>query len=253
MDFPPIFIQSGKYAGQGIIDYQMKIYEKELKEYEHKIVPVSPQRIHHMVLNTTDDLYCIGNYLDVPGLTRNKEYLASDTIYTVNPNRLIIQKKNIKKILNGQTKLVSLEELVKKQKFKLGYMFTRPYGGTVDKILTKNEKSPFLNGLKHAGQTAVLKMLDAGRIDMALGYMMEANYFYKNDLLKNELVTIPLKEDQSYYEYFVACNKHPEAKAFINKINKVIKKYKNDPTFYQGFTNWYSTEGMVDFKKRNGV
>jgi len=246
-DLPPIWIGTGKFADQGIVDYQRKIYERELTNFNHKWIIVNPRRLIELVKDKTQ-LYCNDGYLFPPG--GNQDLIWSEAPTIVTPNHLIVRKELVKKlpIKNGK---ISLDEVLQLKKFLLSYSPGLPYGGTVNKVLAKHQSNKFLQPVAQKDQFAALRLLSAKRTDLVLGYPFMLTYVKDFLGLKGEFVPVLMEENSDYYPYYVVCNKHPDGQKAIEEINKVIRKYRKTKEYDRGTERWYPESTLKEYHLRN--
>lgn len=252
MDLPPIFVVQGEFKDQGIVDEQIKIYMRELSGFEHTKLQASPQRVSELIVRDKTGLYCSGAFLPLPGTSSPKDFYMSEPVHIVPPNVLLV-RADIASSLKRTKGRVSLSEILKEKKYKIAFIPGRPYGGAVNALLDQHKDSKQLYPVAHAGQDAVLKMVDSNRVDMALGYSMEANFYKKSGALKTLIQGVPLAENPENYGYFVACNKHPEGKKVIDQVNRVLQSLRTKPEFCKGYSVWYDEADLTEFKRTNNI
>lgn len=248
-DLPPIWLPNGPYKGQGIVDFQRDIYIQNMPEFEHKEMTVTIARFGSLG-QEKDRLYCNAGQTVPRGAIPG--FLWSDTPYMIPPNYLIMRKTDLAKIPLKDGK-ASLENLLKDQKLTLAITPGRNYGGTIDAVLKKYDSNPRLIKVGHRDNFATLKMLNAKRIDAVIEYPFTLPYLAKVEKIKEEFDYVRVIENDRHYPYFVMCNDHKDAPRAIAKINKLIKKYHNDPMYQKGVRLWYPAKLRKEFEKVNGL
>jgi uncharacterized protein (TIGR02285 family) len=161
-----------------------------------------------------------------------------------------ITVKRSKLPLFDNKKVVSLEELLKNDKLRLGIAEGRSYGKDLDALLKKHE------GQKHVYARAgkelykgLFQMLMADRIDYLLGYPMEAMYFAGEFGVSNQIVNIALKESDEYRLTYVGCSKTEWGKQVIDRIDEILKKERTTDQYRAFHERWLDENSLEVFRE----
>lgn len=234
-DDPPIFIFSGPYRGQGLLDTIERILREHLPEYQHLTVEGTvPRILKEAELKTP---ICNAGWLETPGWS--KLFYFSKPVGTIPTNGVLIKESLLKEVEGFQSLQTFLD---KKPNWKLGV--GRLYGEGIDEILTKNnyQKNPQI--ITVGTSLRAHRMLHSDRIQYTLGYPFEAVYY--NKLLEggDKVVHVPLKDNSSFVNVVVACPKTEWGLKVINDVNKVLEKKKVLPQFSAALERWLSAEDI---------
>ncbi len=79
------------------------------------------------------------------------------------------------------------------------------------------------------------KLLDAGRIDYFVDYPFMIKYYEKVNKIKFKVVSVRMKKNALFYNFFVICNRTKNGKKVIAKVNQILKNNTNRKTFNAGW------------------
>jgi len=235
-DMPPAWIISGKHKGKGIVDYQRKAYQNELQKFDHNQVLVTQERLYALMkTKQTTQTYCNAGQL-IPETLKPFIY-SSNPVDKIIPNHIITTTDNYKK-MNLHDGMVQLSELLSNEDLALGFVKSRPFGGTVNEVV---EATIGQNNVLVFSYTMLHKLpalLDLGRIDYFFDYPFMVKYYKKVNQVKSEFVSVKMKENNVYYNYFVICNKTDVGKFVIDKVNLVLASDRNKSVINDGWKLW---------------
>ena len=246
-DMPPAWIISGEYKGKGIVDFQRKAYQNELQEFLHDEVLVTQERLYALMKNKqTTQTYCNAGQL-IPETLKPYIY-SSNPVDKIIPNHIITTTDNYKK-MKLQDNMVQLDQLLNNEKLTLGFVKSRPFGGTVNETVEAKISKTNIQVFPYTMLHKLPTLLDLGRIDYFFDYPFMVKYYKKINQVNAEFVSVKMKENNIYYNYFVICNKSDAGKSIIEKVNLVLASNRNKSVFNDGWKLWLPLYLKGKFKK----
>ena len=237
LDFPPVHIWDGPYAGKGYADFVMQLLVSSLDGYRHEFLKCNmarsvkmfreQEKVAHPAILKKDD--------------RDSYIEFSIPAYVLIPNGVIIPKHQADKLrpyINDDGAFL-LEKAIALSDLKVGVSVERAYGGVIDEILMKykNHKnicvSPYEELLKN-----LFKMMKIGRIDYIIGYPIEAEYFSKNLGIIENIICLPIEGMPEYFLGYIGLPKNEWGKTAVKKINSVLKSSRNTPEYHAAYEFW---------------
>lgn len=244
--WPPMWINSGVYKGQGLFDITNKQVEELFPEYNFSVIEnVVYQRMASMFHNT-DETYC--NAATVPGALPDLDKVAifSDEV-SIFPAISLIVKKDNKKVIDLFQKKgsnLSLVDLVTNHK-DLKMSCDSGWAGLIPEDIRK-EKHVFVAS---GGADSHLKMLFTGRVEYTLEYSLTTAYFLKIENSNDEFESFPIKEVKHPLSFGISCNKTKLAKEFLDKYNEKLPDIRLTDVFMNALMSWQHPKGKEEFKK----
>lgn len=234
-DDPPIFIFEGPYKGQGVLDVVEKELKQALPQYQHESINANVPRVLKEAEEKSQ--ICNAGWLNTPEWA--KYFYFSKPVFVIPSNGILLKESHLKDLKNLKTPYGLQEFLDKKIDWILG--IGRLYGEGIDDILKKNnyQKNPKI--LILPSSLLVHRMLYADRVQYALGYPFEAEYY--NELLGNKdnrVVYIPLKDNADFVEVVVGCPKSPWGEKIIADVNKALTNKALLERNRKGVDRWLS-------------
>lgn len=235
-DEPPIFIFSGPFKGQGLLDTVELELRKKLPQYNHKTIEGTVPRVLKEAEARAP--VCNAGWLDTPEWSRL--FYFSKPVFVIPANGILLPKKRLDEVSNLAP--YSLQKFLdQKKSWKLGV--GRLYGVGIDDVLFKNNYQKNPQVITITTSLRVHKMLHTNRIQYTLGYPFEAVYY--NELLggKNkEVVYIPVTENPARVEVVVACPKTPWGAKVIADVDRALQNKTLLEKFEKGVDRWLSSE-----------
>lgn len=244
---PPFFIQQGVHQGQGYGDVVTAIIQEHLPTYTH----------YRTVTNVTRHFHAFreGNRVCSVGLYRNperEEFMHfSIPSFLALPPVLITSKDKLPALGGGE--IVRLADLLKDTHVIIGLSKDRSYGADIDALL--NQYRERKNLVVFTGQELsenFFRMLMLDRIDALIGLPEEAMYSADKIGIREQIVTVPLAENQANPEKwlsYVGCSKTPWGKAIITEINKVLREQRPGQQYREAYERWLNTESMEEYRR----
>jgi uncharacterized protein (TIGR02285 family) len=241
-DDPPIFVLSGPFQGQGLLDVTEKIITKKLPQYSH--TPLE-STVHRVLIEAEKKTYaCNAGWLDTPEW--HKLFYFSKPVFVIPSNGILIKESKLKEIHSLQP--YSLQKFLDdKPDWKLGV--GRLYGEGIDDVLVKNKYQKNNKIITISTSLKVHQMLQSDRIQYTLGYPFEAVYY--NELLKakDHVVHLPLTDNKPIVNVVVACPQNEWGKEIIAQVDKVLKNPDILDEISKGVDRWLSAEDRKRLEK----
>ncbi|WP_041577287.1 TIGR02285 family protein [Bdellovibrio bacteriovorus] len=235
-DDPPIFVFSGPFKGQGVLDTVEDELRKKLPQYQHKTLEGTVPRVLKEAESRTH--ICNAGWLATPEWS--KLFYFSTPVFVIPANGILLPKSRLGEVRNLAP--YSLQKFLDaKKSWKLGV--GRLYGEGIDEVLTKNNYQKNPQVITIATSLRVHKMLHANRIQYTLGYPFEAVYY--NELLNSKadsVVHIPVTENSARVEVVVACPKTPWGAKVIADVDRALQNKALLEKFEKGVDRWLSAE-----------
>jgi uncharacterized protein (TIGR02285 family) len=239
IDFPPLRITKGEQKGEGIGDMAVDFLQERLPEYHHNSIEVNLKRLFYTLKK--DKKACT---IGIIKTAKREEYLHFSIPAIIRPGlSIVIRREDMKTF--GNSKKISLAELIKKKYLRLSIDSKRSYTKPVDTILERHKAQN--NVLIRDGYdltTGFLKMLSKGHIDYVIEYPSQVIYKSRELDLGNRFYTIGLEEAPSYTVSHVVCPKTGWGKQVIQKVDIILKQGR--PTHhYRSFMERWVDEGRI--------
>lgn len=213
-DDPPLFILSGPFQGQGILDGAEKELRKQLTQYKHRSVEATVLRATKEAELKTHT--CVAGLLDTEEWRR--AFYFSKPIFVTPTNGLLIKQSHHEEIADLAP--YSLQKILdKKTEWKLGT--GRLYGDGIDNVLNNHRKNPQITSIPSSYR--VHQMLAKDRIQFTLGYPYEASYYNRLFNSKDPVVYEPLSENPKFGIVYAACSRSDWGRKVIQDVNKVLE------------------------------
>lgn len=171
LDAPPYYIQSGPSQGQGIGDQIIALLQKNLPEYSHQVrsdLPVA--RITQLQKEKAPIVMVTTLWSQ-----EKEDYLYFSLPSVINPPTVVVTLKKNAPQFSGEDQ-ISLAALVSNRSLRLGAA-DRVYGAPLDDLLKPLQGADNIH--RRMGNnvfTALLEMLDRGRVDYLLGTPYEVSF-----------------------------------------------------------------------------
>lgn len=231
-DLPPMYIQNGPEAGQGIVDGHASFLMQKMPEFEHKWQFSNIARAQSDI-KTGQKLIC-------GGMQRNEEraqyMLFAEPFYASSPPQLILPRSRLaalKPWLNAAGE-VRLSQAVEGNTLTLGVSSGRSYGSTIDTQLLalKGHARILIRPTADEVGEGLIRMMQLGRIDMAIAFGSEERLYRENfPSPENPLVTLPIEGMPRMIPVYFVAPQTDWGRQMIARINALQRQYWNDPEF----------------------
>ena len=250
--FPPSFIESGPYAGQGYQDRILDYFEQRLHgvhiERRHSVLARALANIEH------GGAACTGALARTP--EREKYMVFSKPVLFSLPLRLVVnahQAEQVRKTLDKDG-VAHLADLGMLATLNGAAVKGRTYGAAVDEWLQDVRASSRIHTT--ARPELAFLMLARGRIDYTFAYPDEVGYFmrlHKGKDMMDTLVTIPLADADRQPASHFACSNDAAGRAVIDAINRIIVEEAGPQSdaapWQQPYLDWIDDGSRADMKR----
>jgi len=239
-DRPTSYILEGVDKGRGVVDEVYYLLHKNLKEYEHKTNKMNFARVLQQMENGENQCAC-----GFKKPEREKVGYYSVPAVIALPFSVIVKKGKLEKIY-GKTESIALKNLLDNEKFKGGVSKKRSYGNITPLIDTYEKKG---NLYAHPSTQNLMKMLMADRLDYAIEIHSFANYIAKQ--LDNEDIFETYAIDENKNKVLIAyifCTKNEWGRKIIEKVDRILEKERQTPTYVEIMGRWYDDKGRKIIK-----
>lgn len=236
-DWPPVFILQDHNSdavtklGDGTGDKLLKMLQKQLPEYDHKVVVMSAGRVFAQMKQ--------GENLCFPSAIRTPER-ESIAVFTPAMLTMPIQLVTREDVLKAHPRWrdgVDLKALVKDRSLSGTYVASRSYGLAIDKILASNSNTG-MHPVAAALPSSPYQMLALKRIDYTLEFPQIVQYHEQRKELPAGLTMVPLRQDQPWLTGYVACTKNAWGQTAIRKIDAALRDLAKEPAYRSMITDW---------------
>ncbi len=244
VDHPPMFINSGLYAGSGFADQQTKFMQQKLKDQQHIDVPSDFVTImRHFVQK--DDLCTFGIFK-----TREREnflHYTSVPYGKLLPSGIIVEKQTQEKLSafiepDGS---IDLNRILSETELRFGFNKGRRYSSVIDDFVLLNaDYAPerFWNRELKPSDSKNFKLLKGGRIDITFGYPYEISFYNMVQGVQNDFIYIPVKGMPKFVDVYIACSKTDWGMKQVNLFNTVLFNKENLVSLEKFYLNWLGEE-----------
>ncbi len=228
--FPPFYIDDGKYKGKGISDELIKLYQKELPEYNHQTVEMNLSRYFERAKR--GEKVCYALLLKNPD--RETFLHFSIPVAPMYPHVIVIRNENLKYFQN--TDSVSLETLFSNRNLRTVLEKERSYGPNLDPIIRKaggyENISVWVYKSENLFKMAMNRRHD---VDYMIETLVSAVYLEQKFSAEKIFSNIPIREESYKGFGYCTCAKTEWGDEIIKKINDILikkERRRNTGTFW---------------------
>jgi len=234
---PPItIIKNNTFQGYGI--NIIKSIQKNMPQYNHKIIDANNYNRLNKNITSSDSLSCAIGLFKTPERLKNM-YFTKVPVFYFFDIQIALTEKTFKEL--GSPKKLSLEDLLNKKDFIFGLSKGRTYSTELREIIKNNTLDTNIIYLSQDNvSSSIVQMLMKNRITYMLIYPDEATYMFEKYGYKNKMVTVPIKETSQFGESWGVCSKTEKGKLVVDKITDVLLKIRQDQEYIDNFTRWVS-------------
>jgi len=240
---PPYFICEENDVSGILIDIENLIMN-HLPEYELKRIKANIGR--KMQNMKTDGPFCASSIIKTE---ERERFLAFSLPIFISPPQVLFMRHETWKAL-GQTRVLSLTDILKDRTLKLGITSRRIYGPELDPIIRQNHGKPHIHTFNSPDYTRqLMELLLARRIDYAISTPFEVEYIKRRMNIDEEIAIVSIQEKTTYILAHIACPKTEWGVELINKINPVIRKISSSPPYFEIFEPWIGKDRTPEYRK----
>ncbi|PHR72287.1 MAG: hypothetical protein COA66_06110 [Arcobacter sp.] len=241
-DYPPYYIHKGELKGQGSEDQLVQLFQKHLKEYQHKNQNMPIARFS--LKAEAGEKFCMSGLYKTS--EREKIFAVSIPTY-IGPNEMIIIEKEKLGHL-GHPKTIAFEELLQNQKLR-GVFQKRSLGNVLGPILEKYQHQPNVQVRSYKSKQ-VYGMLLLNRVDYTIDTIPTIIYLEKISGKSNRMTSLEIQEvSQSHIYISVVCPKNAWGQRVITRINEIIQSEKSTPQYRAIIEQWYDEHSRQQLRK----
>lgn len=234
-EFPPSYIASGEFAGQGYLDQQLAVLQGMLPGLTHSTVTAPLARIWHEL--PREDGFC---FLGA-SITDERLKLARFSkrgIYTP-IIQLAVRAEEAERIypyLNADGE-VELDKLKRAPDLEGAYTDTATYGAAIDDFIHARDRAGTLNKVVEVHHPFTL--LQKGRTDFIFIWPEQLTYLKRSTHTEFATVSYRIAGSPDAQPYYVACSKGVVGEKVIKRINAVLTDPEAWHSFVVPLKNWF--------------
>ena len=249
LDFPPVHIAEGPFTNQGYGDFVLQLLINNLEGYEHKRLKCNIARAQELLKNQAK----VGHPAFLKKSDRNSYVAISVPAYVLIPNGVLVLNHQLHKLESFINKegIFLLEKAITQSNLKVGISAERAYGGVIDRILTKHKghQNLFINFDEKQFLQKLISMMAAGRIDCIVGYPNEGQYYAKQSENNIDITCLPVEGMPDFVLGYIAFPKNEWGKAIIQKINPILKTYRNTQQYHAAYEFWLDDNSIRRYRQ----
>ncbi|MFZ6776848.1 hypothetical protein ACO0LD_08430 [Undibacterium sp. Ji83W] len=240
-DLPPANISSVDSQAGGYVDVVEALIRGDMPNLVHKTELVPPARMN--MLMKAGGPYCA---LTVSDDGKGADYMRyTSPLGWIRNGGLIVHAGFLQQISKLINKLgyLDLLQFAKEYKLRIGVVRGRSYGTDIDRSL---QMIASFNQPEMAGSFEVLmRMLNAGRVDVVLGYEEELTYFKTFD----NHVFIPVTPASLLLPVVIACSKAASANEAFKAVSSAQRNAKLSTAFQQEYERWLNPAYLTEYRR----
>ncbi len=212
----PNFITQGQFKGQGLGDSFTKVLQRNLPQYNHKLVVSNAQRYNRLI---REEDVCVAWAWIVPG---SRDYRIHSRPVSLAP-RTGIQTLKLKQHLFGKPgETLSLARLLANPNIKLGYLDGMSYSKKVQVLLKQYRDKGNVLFSSRSEVEFNLAMLERNRVDYFFGFPAQAIFDAELKGIPNKYQFYPIEEIAMYASMHTHCSKSAFGQKVMVEVNKII-------------------------------
>ena len=234
-EFPPSYIGSGEFAGQGYLDLQLTALQLQLPGFAHNVTTAPLARIWHEIPHT-DGVCFLGAS---PTEERLKVALFSERGILTPIIQLAMREEGSERIrpyLNAEGE-VDLEKLKAAPDLTGAYTDTATYGQIIDDFLHSDDHKVPLNRVVEMRHP--LTLLEKARTDFIFVWPEQLTYFKRSTHSDFATVSYKVAGTTAAQPYYIACSRGPQGRKAIARINAVLAEPDTWHAFVAPLKIWF--------------
>jgi uncharacterized protein (TIGR02285 family) len=241
-EFPPSYIVSGEFAGQGYLDQQLAVLQAKMPGFTHSVVSAPLKRIWHELPRV--DGYC---FLGA-SITEERLKLALFSKRGIDTPiiQLAMRAEEVERIrpylnANGE---VDLDRLKFAPGLEGAYTDTASYGSLIDKFIHAQDRTVVLTGVVEMRHPFTL--LQNGRTGFIFVWPEQLTYFKRSTHSELATASYRIAGTSDAQPYYVACSKGLMGQKAITRINAILAEPAAWHEFVAPLKTWFPP---VDFDR----
>jgi len=245
-EFPPSYIASGEYEGQGYLDRQLAVLQTMLPGFTQSVVTAPLARIWHELPRA--DGYC---FLGA-SITDERLKLALFSkrgIYTpiIQLAMRSAEAERIRPYLDANGE-VELDKLKASPDLRGAYTDTATYGEAIDSFNHAQDHAVALE--KVVEMRHPFTLLEKGRVDFIFVWPEQLTYYKHSSHSDFATISYRIAGSSDAQPYYVACSKGARGDKAIRRIDAVLAEPKAWHEFVAPLKSWFPP---VDFDRADNA
>lgn len=241
-EFPPSYIASGEFAGQGYLDQQLAVLQGKLSGVTQSTVTAPLSRIWYELPRS--DGYC---FLGA-SVTEERLKLALFSkrgIYTpiIQLAMRADEADRIRPYLNAQGE-VDLDKLRFASDLEGSYTDNATYGALIDDFIHVQDRTVYLN--KVVEMRHPFTLLERGRTDFIFIWPEQLTYYKRAAHSDVATVSFKIAGTSDAQPYYAACSKGPMGERAIRRIDAILAEPDAWHDFVAPLKSWFPP---VDYER----
>jgi len=241
-EFPPSYIASGEFAGQGYLDRQLAVLQKMLPGFTHSTVTAPLARIWHELPRT--DGYCF------LGASITEERLKLGLFSKRGIDTPIIhlamraeQAERVRPYLDAEGEVV-LDKLKTAADMQGAYTDTATYGSAIDDFIHAGDRTVRLS--KVVEMRHPFTLLERGRTDFIFVWPEQLTFYKRSSHSDLATASFRIAGSSAAQPYYVACSKGAVGDRAITRIDAILAQPEAWHEFVAPLRSWFPP---VDFER----
>ena len=246
IDWQPAWIHEGPLKGLGYAQTVERMLRERLTDYEHQDRPVNNLRIYP-VLQNRDACFAASPYQGKDLLENNKKGVVWSAPAYVFFYQGIIAKPDAVPAVQKYAKdgYVDFTALMEDEQLIGAFQPGRSYSRWLNPILADDTKTAKM--FRWSGDTrltqSMFKLMEAGRIDYFVDYVIMLKYHQQSTGTPSEYVYLPIVEHKELLGLGgIACSDTPLGRKAIEDINKFLQEIRLSPEVREANRRWLMPE-----------
>ena len=212
----PNFITQGQFEGQGLGDSFTKVLQRNLPQYNHKLVVSNAQRYNRLI---REEDVCVAWAWIVPG---SREYRIHSRPVSLAPRTGVQTLKSKQHLFGKPGETLSLATLLANPKIKLGYLDGMAYSKEVHALMKQYRGKENVLFSSRSEVEFSLAMLEGRRVDYFFGFPAQAIYDAELRGIPNKYQFYHIEEIAMYASMHTHCSKSAFGQKVMVEVNKII-------------------------------
>jgi uncharacterized protein (TIGR02285 family) len=238
LDFPPFQIVDGPHQGSGSFDGLRDLLVRAIPDAEHEVVTMTFARREEELRDGR--LMCSPGMFRTPVRERYLVYSKPALIHL--DNRLVFLGKNAARFPPGAE--VDLEQLFNDRRLVGGIITGRSFAPNIDASIRRHGGAPNLRA-RPLMPSQVIAQLLSGEIDYTIMFPHEADFLEQQAGSNGLLTNRPIAGTPPYIITHVACTRSEWGERVVERVNRILREYRNHPEYRQLSERWYSAADQL--------
>ena len=235
-DFPPGFILSGRYAGTGTFDLELRYFTAHLPGYSHRIVAGSFARAWYEIAHR--DGVCVIGAGRTPARTAVAKF--SQVAFATTPVGVILRTDRLERFrpfMDGKGQF-DLTKLGQAGELRGDFIPGRVYTAAIDALIASPERQVKLDPVP--SMDVATRSVSELHADFVFGYSHELAFYRVAGRLGPEVSWVPIKGQPRLLFSHIACSAGPLGSSVILKVDKIIGGAGLPPDYTSLEAQWTS-------------